>query len=310
MTPRGHARGYQRGWGLRPKLRSKYKGNIISDSIAIPRSRSSCPSPAGVTGRIGMLRAALEGPGEHLGRRGHCGDPTAGKPQSWASKGRAGAAPGHTGTHRDPPSAAWGPRDSRQPSARSQPCSSAQCPLAMGKRRHGAMGSAVPPGGGCPVRCPPRVPVPAAPRTELSGPAGGAPRPPVAADGARDRRGPGRTGGSCDGPGWAGLGYTGLTAPDFTGLCWSMKGFAGLGWTGLYWAVLGQFPLFRVSAVSQAPAPSPPAPSAAAWARSRGHIHTGWHNEGAGAEVGSHTLRGESVCSGCTLYLSMCVCNI
>lgn len=60
MTPWGHAQGCQRGWGLRPKLRSGYKGNISLDAIGIPGSRSSCPSPSGVAGRIGMLRAAQE----------------------------------------------------------------------------------------------------------------------------------------------------------------------------------------------------------------------------------------------------------
>lgn len=48
------------------------------------RIPQSCPSP----GRIGMLRAAVEGPGEDLGRCDHRGDPTAGKAQPRASTSR------------------------------------------------------------------------------------------------------------------------------------------------------------------------------------------------------------------------------
>lgn len=90
----------------------------------------------------------------------------------------------------------------------------------------------------------------------------------------RNRGEPGGTGGSYDGPDWAGLGllllgYTGLTARDFTGLCWSMKSMAGLGCTGLYWSLdwdsflppglvphpEHQFPVL--------PVPSPPSPPGA-----------------------------------------------
>lgn len=92
-------------------------------------------------------------------------------------------------------------------------------------------------------------------------------------NGDRDRGEPGEpggTGGSCDGPDWAALGlsvlgYTGLTALDFTGLCWFMKGIAVLGWTGLDWSL--DWDSFLP--------PVPPAPSAAGWDKSRGHIATG-----------------------------------